>query len=243
LQPDFTPLEDILGERPSTPGLTPQPSFTPLEEIFGERAAPVSPPAFAARPEPQLSLPTMNNVRNRMQPDNGSWGQPVGSGLIRINALRTPPEGVAPGPRGPAPAIAPDSRFRYGGVGQGLDRPSMADLPGAVVSFADTLADRDGMRVGALGQRFVKNGYKPKPLPQAFDGFTITGYQFDDPDRTTFMRFPTPMDHHPGYFNLISKTRKDGTLVYSTDGINWLTKPPLHPRSSGLSRRSPNFFQ
>jgi hypothetical protein len=222
---------------------SPEPTFTPLEEILDERRTPVPPPPSATRAEPQVNLPTMSDVRDRMQQDNESWGQPVGGNLVRISALGAPAAGVSRGPRGPAPAIGPDAHFRYGGVGQSLERPSMADVPGAIVSFADTLADRDGMRVGAIGQTFIRNGYRPIEQPQAFDGFTITGYRFNDPEQTTFMRFPRPLDLSPGYFNLISKSRKDGVRVFSTDGINWSTKPPLHPRTTGISRRSQNFFQ
>jgi hypothetical protein len=49
----------------------PEPHFTPLEEILGERPAaapaPPSAPTFKARPEPQLNLPTIGDVWQQMQ--------------------------------------------------------------------------------------------------------------------------------------------------------------------------------
>ncbi len=91
-EPDFTPLEDILGERrtpgfaqgfakpepqwtlptiggASSMGSSPEPQFTPLGEILGERPTPVSLPA-PAKPEPQLNLPTIGDVWQRMQAEN-----------------------------------------------------------------------------------------------------------------------------------------------------------------------------
>src|SRR3954467_1485325 len=50
---------------PADPTL--EPDFTPLEETLGERPPGVPPPVSSARPEPQLNLPTMSDVRNRMQ--------------------------------------------------------------------------------------------------------------------------------------------------------------------------------
>jgi len=57
---------------PSSAPDLPERDFTPLEEILGERPAPVSPPPSATRPEPQLNLPTIGDVWDRMQAQRGS---------------------------------------------------------------------------------------------------------------------------------------------------------------------------
>jgi hypothetical protein len=157
-EPDFTPLEEILGER-RAPGFAqafakpePQrtlpridgasravdsssmagsrePQITPLEEILGERRAAVSPPA-SAKAEPQLNLPTIGDVWQRMQAEKQDAaaynaarqglspaqtgvrsqprGHPAGVAISRRPARSSPPAAAANAAPAPYSWLRPD---------------------------------------------------------------------------------------------------------------------------------------
>lgn len=71
------------------------------------------------------------------------------------------------------------------------------------------------------------------------NGVTVTGYSFNDPERTTFYVLPTWTDRGPDYFTLVS-VQRGRQVLYSTDLKHWAPKhPPIPPRGVPLRNTLP----